>query len=259
MRRIWMARPLRPLARCMERLDAWGKPAFYCNVCGRDIRHPLDGPAHHSGAFARHQVIGGGFRPREQCPLCLASDRARFVAEALRVYTDALCRPCRVLDIAPMPCTEGFLRGHNARCAYTSGDIVPGRAQLTLDITRMALPDAAFDYVICCHVLEHVPDEGRAVREMTRVTKPGGAVLLSMPVALALESTLEDARYDTPQKRLAAYGQRDHVRLYGRDVAARLQAYGLDVREIVAGRDMPDAARRYGLIPEDRVYLCRRD
>lgn len=258
MKRIWMGRRRRKVLQWIERLDKLSKPVFECNACGRLIRHPIDGPTHESDVFERLRIVGGGFRLKEQCPFCLANDRLRFVIEVLRGHTDILTRPCKVLEFAPIKGLEQYLRAHG-QCEYLSGDIVPGRGMRVLDITQIDLPDASFDFIICNHVLEHIPDEARAVMEMRRVLRPGGCMLLSMPVSLALEETLETPDADTPEKRLARYGQDDHVRLYGLDVKRRLERYGLSVAEIIAKDDMPEAVARYGLIPEDRNYLCRID
>lgn len=241
----------------LERLDFITKPAFYCNVCGRPARHPFDGPKHNSDVIKRLSVVGGGFRKREQCAWCLSNDRLRFTVEVLNKHTGIFTSECAVLEFAPIDCLSELLK-RNSRLSYLSGDIVPGRAMRVIDITQIDLPDAAFDYVICNHVLEHIEREDRAVLEMLRVLKPGGRMLISMPIALALDHTLETGGADTPDKRLKAYGQRDHVRLYGRDVKARLEKYGLDVIEIIARDDMPGSVARYGLIPEDRNYLCAR-
>lgn len=256
MNRRWMSRKYIPLVRLLERADFVSKPVFECNVCNRPIRHPFDSPAHKSDVFEKMRVVGGGFRKKEQCPFCLSNDRLRFTIEVLSRYTDILSRPCKVLEFAPIQGLEMYLKARG-NCEYISGDIVSGRAMRVLDITNIDFPDATFDYVICNHVLEHIDNEEKAVREMMRVTKPGGCLLISMPVALSLEQTLESEYIDTPEKRLLLYGQGDHVRLYGRDVKKRLEQYGLDVTEIIAKDDTPDAVERYGLIPEDRNYLCR--
>jgi SAM-dependent methyltransferase len=58
---------------------------------------------------------------------------------------------------------------------------VPGNPRADVHGTIDAIPigDASFDVVLCLQVLEHVPDPGAAVRELRRVVRPGGRVLLS--------------------------------------------------------------------------------
>ncbi|MEW6187785.1 MAG: class I SAM-dependent methyltransferase [Thermodesulfobacteriota bacterium] len=52
---------------------------------------------------------------------------------------------------------------------------------LVSDITCLPFADASFDLVICSEVLEHIPDQGQAVRELTRVLRPGGNLVVSVP------------------------------------------------------------------------------
>jgi ubiquinone/menaquinone biosynthesis C-methylase UbiE len=52
---------------------------------------------------------------------------------------------------------------------------------LTGDITKLPFADHSFDVVICSEVLEHIPDEAEAIREITRVLKPGEIMAVSVP------------------------------------------------------------------------------
>lgn len=84
-----------------------------------------------------------------------------------------------------------------------------------------------FDGILCSHVLEHVPDDRRALGEFYRVLKPGGWAVLNVPIEG--ETTMEDPSVDSPKERLRRYGQEDHVRLYGADYGQRLSAAGFQV------------------------------
>lgn len=253
--RAWMGGRRLKLIRMPERADHGSKPLFECNICRRPIRYPFNSPRHVSDVFEAERVIGGGFRPKQQCPFCLANDRLRFTIEVLRAYTTVIQKPCDVLEIAPIEGMRLWL-SQNAQCRYVSGDIVPGRAQRVLDVTDIDFPDESFDFIVCCHVLEHIEREERAVSEMRRVLKPGGCLLLSFPVAQTRRETFEDASVTDAKDRLRLFGQEDHVRLYGMDAERRLAAYGLDVREIRADRDLPSLVAKYALIREDVNYLC---
>lgn len=49
------------------------------------------------------------------------------------------------------------------------------------DATSLDFPDASFDKVLCSEVIEHIPDAAQALREMRRVLRPGGSLVLSTP------------------------------------------------------------------------------
>ncbi|MBK8554775.1 MAG: methyltransferase domain-containing protein [Lewinellaceae bacterium] len=101
---------------------------------------------------------------------------------------------------------------------------------VNMDITDIQYPDAHFDAVICSHVLEHVPDDAKAMKEIHRVLKPGGWAIMLVPIDANLEKTFEDASITDPEARLKAYGQSDHVRQYGMDFGKRLENAGFTVK-----------------------------
>jgi SAM-dependent methyltransferase len=133
---------------------------------------------------------------------------------------------------------------------------------LRLDITRIACRDASFDAVICSHVLEHVTDDRRALRELKRILRPGGMLLLQHPIDPDRELTLEAPAVTRPQDRARIFGQEDHVRRYGMDFADRVRRAGLSVQRVPLVDELPDAiVRRCGLrdgssIRGDDLYVC---
>ncbi|MEA2285422.1 MAG: hypothetical protein QOJ21_1465 [Solirubrobacteraceae bacterium] len=140
---------------------------------------------------------------------------------------------------------------------YVTADLDPTGVDRRLDLMGLDLPDDAFEAVLCSHVLEHVPDDALAMRELRRVTADGGWCLVMVPLDLTREHTYEDPAIVTPEERLRAFWQPDHVRLYAPDIADRLRAAGFEV-ETVRPEDLGrDAARRARLLPSDWVFLCR--
>jgi SAM-dependent methyltransferase len=130
---------------------------------------------------------------------------------------------------------------------------------LRLDITALDLPDRAFDAIICSHVLEHVPDDRAAMRELRRVTAAGGFALVMVPLALHRGTTYEDPSITAPEEREHAFLQRDHVRLYAPDIADRLCSAGFVVETVDLHAELgPAAAARHGLLASDLIFLCRR-
>lgn len=138
-----------------------------------------------------------------------------------------------------------------ANLRYVSGDLLEGRGEQVVDLTALAFGDASFDLVIAFHVLEHVPDDARALAEIRRVLRPGGSALLQVP--LRDGPTLEDASVDTPEGRLATFGQEDHVRVYGSDFPARVTAAGLHA-EPVEYALAPGELERFGIPGDPRWW-----
>ena len=139
---------------------------------------------------------------------------------------------------------------------YLTADLDPTGVDLQLDLMDLALPDDAFDAVVCSHVLEHVPDDAAAMRELRRVTRPGGWCLVMVPLDVTRAETYEDPSVVTPEARRREFLQDDHVRLYAPDIVDRLATAGFAV-ETVRPQDLgADAIRRAGLLPADWVFLC---
>ena len=193
------------------------------------------------------------------CPFCRSHDRERhliFFFDKLGVWERL--SGASVLHLAP----EKHLAGRIAACnpaRYVRGDLVPSREGVErIDVTAIPYDAATFDWVICNHVLEHVPDDARALREVMRVLRPDGSAILQTPFASGLEKSLEDsAEIATDAKRIEFYGQEDHVRLYGRDLFDRIRAAGfrLDLKQ--HGEFLPDVdAARCGVCRDEPLFLC---
>jgi SAM-dependent methyltransferase len=164
-------------------------------------------------------------------------------------------RPKTVLHVAPEECLESRLRSHLGE-SYITADLMDPRAMIKMDITDIQHPDNHFDVIFCSHVLEHVPDDRRAMREFFRVLKPDGWAILLVPVTS--ERTFEDLSITDPTERLRLFGQEDHVRRYGPDYVDRLREAGFDV-EISRASDMFDEEDilRMGLTPAGgEIYYC---
>jgi len=162
-----------------------------------------------------------------------------------------------LLHFSPEWCLAQRLR-KRAGLRYVTTDLDPAQdADLRLDVTALDLPDGAFDAVLCSHVLEHVADDGAAMRELCRVTAPGGFCLVMVPLALDREDTYEDPAITAPADREREFLQFDHVRLYAPDIATRLRRAGFEVEVVDMARELGAEAERYRLLPSDLIFLCR--
>jgi SAM-dependent methyltransferase len=116
------------------------------------------------------------------------------------------------------------------------------------DARDLPFEDGSFDAVLCSHVLEHIPEDVEAAREMARVLRTDGLALIQVPVDLGLGKTYETSA-PTPADREREYGQHDHVRVYGPDVADRLdKAFGAVERVDYAASFAAAERRRMGLV-----------
>ena len=129
---------------------------------------------------------------------------------------------------------------------YLTADLLDTGVMESMDITDIAWPDGSFDVIYCSHVLEHVVDDCKAMRELCRVLAPSGWAMLNVPITA--NETFEDPSVTDPRERIRQFGQKDHVRRYGPDYMDRLTAAGFEVTRISAGDLVADAnIERYGL------------
>jgi hypothetical protein len=175
---------------------------------------------------------GLSHRETRVCPRCGAQERHRALWLYMRERTDLFRRPqLSILHWAPEH----------------------------MDMTDVPFKDGAFDLIVCVHVLEHVPDDRKAMREMVRVLKPGGVALLLVPIVLEQATQEEDPGVTTPAQRKEKYWQEDHLRLYGGDFPARLEEEGFEVTVDGWVRTLDQATLdRYGLFPLEDVYVARK-
>ncbi len=113
--------------------------------------------------------------------------------------------------------------------------------------------------MVCNHVLEHVSDDRKAMREFFRILRPGGWALLQSPVDHRRPDTFEDPTVTDPRERKRVFGQYDHVRIYGRDYVRRLEETGFSVTLDTFVRELPESeVRRLGLDRDEEIYFCRK-
>lgn len=208
----WVKTPLKRGRRLARQIIYYGNERF-CPVCGNTSRR-----------FRHYGVVR---RDDAQCVHCNALERHRFLWLFLSRKTDLFDgRPKTVLHVAPEPSFEPKLR-ERLGDSYLTADLFRTDTMVTMDIQSIAYPDESFDVIYCSHVLEHVPDDRKAIGEFYRtLTRDGWAILL---VPITAEKTFEDASITDPAERERVFGQDDHVRQYGPDYADRLREAGFKV------------------------------
>lgn len=197
-------------------------------------------------------------RPDCRCPGCGSLERHRLVWLFFALRTDLFTRPVRMLHFAPEQALEVRL-GALPNVDYLTADLDPTQAMVQMDITAIDRPDDSFDVLFASHVLEHVPDDVGAMRELLRVLRPDGWAILEVPMHGT--NTVEDPSITDADERTRRFGQHDHVRMYGRDgeYERRLRRAGFHVEVIpLADQLGPAATRRFRLDTAEQIYFCRK-
>jgi SAM-dependent methyltransferase len=245
----------------IRRARWWGL-RHRCPICRARLRRYLP-EGYPIPVLGELDVVGGEHRLERCCPICNANTRARLVWWYLQSEFRILERPVRLLHLAPELCIYRRLAAVPT-VSYCAGDRDPRRYAFArgicgLDATALPYPDARFDLVLANHVLEHVEDDWRALAEIRRVLRPGGIAILQVPVAQRLALTREDPAIVTPEEREDAFGQWDHVRLYGLDYPSRLEKAGFDVRCHTEHAEQGQAfLARWLVDPREVLYVATR-
>ena len=210
------------------------KTKWLCPCCGLKYRSFIAG---------NHRKNSGKFDPSRYenvrqdilCPVCLSFPRHRMLALWLERHMDLL-RDARILYFAPGKSETLWLRRRKVSC--TTADLY-GEADLKLDIQATGLPDGSWDVIVCNHVLEHVDDFRKAVKEMFRILRPGGSFICSFPMDPGIELVDEDASLQTEEARIRRFGQFDHKRVFGMKADRFLTEAGFAVEKL-CGADFPE-------------------
>ena len=220
------------LAECVRLYDS--RPVGECPACG------------FTGRFRPEPRFGRS----ESCPQCGSLERHRLLALAVKDGFVGFARQ-EVLHFAPDPMIGRIIESQEPAC-HTTADSTPGRADSVLDIEHIAAPDLSWDRIVCSHVLEHVEDR-LALAELVRVLRPGGQVVIMVPLVEGWSRTYEDAAIVGEEARAAHFLQGDHLRLYGADLRDRIAAAGFTLAEFTAGG--PETVR-YRLSHGEKVFLA---
>lgn len=188
------------------------------------------------------------------CPRCGSSPRHRLAYYLLK---DKLGTGHTTLQVAPLKMTEKWLKSFSNE--YLSIDLNEDkRAMRKMDLTALDIEDFSFSLIWAAHVLEHIPEDRKAMAEMFRVLKPGGIAIILVPIGG--DKTYENDAVQTDEERLKHFLQADHVRFYGLDIAERLGNAGFAVEVMDISEVSPRNIKRFGMeYPLTRqIFVCRK-
>ena len=236
----------RPL---LIRLSYLVRPAVAAYYRGTGYTDPIDGKSYRS--FLPYGY--GKQRENVLAPGTLSLERHRLLWLFLKEHTSFFTKPLKVLHFAP---EQAFYNRFKAlkHLDYTTTDLNSPLADVKADICNLPFADNSFDVILCNHVLEHIPDDRKAMEELYRVMKPGGWGIFQIPQDLTRQTTFEDDSITDPVERARIFGQYDHVRVYGRDYFDKLRAVGFKVREDdLAARLPKEKADTYRIDPNELI------
>ncbi|MHA7832600.1 MAG: class I SAM-dependent methyltransferase [Flagellimonas sp.] len=221
----------RPL---LIRLSYWVRPLVAFFLTGNRFTDPIDGKSFRS--FLPY----GYENPRENVlsPSTLSLERHRLLWLYLKNKTDFFTKSLKLLHFAPEQAFYNrFKKLDNLE--YTTTDLNSPLADVTADICNLPFQDNSFDVILCNHVLEHIPNDTKAMQELYRIMKVGGWGIFQIPQDLKREETFEDNSITDRKERARIFGQYDHVRIYGRDYFDKLRSIGFTVEEVDYTHTLP--------------------
>lgn len=223
---------IKPYKMISETLALHYNGLSHCPICNKKYNDKFMKTGKNYPVITEKQIIGGGER-YTRCPICQSNERQRLTYLFLsNIFRTNNSKRLKVIHIAPEKCLSSYLSKLD-NIEYIKGDLFCSGYKypadvINLDLMNLALETNSVDVFICNHVLEHVQDDIRCMREIYRVLKPGGIAVLQVPYSLNTEHTIRD-KVSSNNERIAKYGQRDHVRLFGMDYPNLLESVGFKV------------------------------
>jgi len=233
------------------------RPIIALYLKGDKFTDPIDGKS-----FRKFLPYGYG-KQRENAlsPSTLSLERHRLMWLFLKDETKFFKtkEKLKVLHIAPEQCFLDIFRNQD-NLEYITSDLESPIADVKADICDLPFKDNEFDVVFCNHVLEHIPDDTKAMQELFRVLKNGGFGIFQIPQDLSRAITFEDDSITDKKQRAEIFGQYDHVRVYGRDYFDKLRKIGFRVDEVDYTKKIaPEKLERFCLMKGEILPVCYKD
>lgn len=230
---------------------------YKCPICGYHSRDLMP-IGNDLPVIKEKHIIGAGLR-NGGCYKCGALDRFKliytFLKYELNIFKD---NDKRILHFAPETIiAQKFIEANFTN--YIQADFFAEGQHceyndkvMHMDVQDIPYADNTFDLILCNHVLEHVPNDQKALQEIYRVLKKDGLAIIQVPISKTEMKTLENPNITSEKERERLFGQKDHVRLYGQDYIYRLEIAGFNVQCINLFPMYP----KFGINPEEKLFIC---
>lgn len=236
------------------RLSYLARPFLVFYLKGNTFTDPIDGKS-----FKKFLPYGyANSRENVLSPSTLSLERHRLLWLYLVKETNFFKDKLKVLHFAP---EQAFYKRFKKlkNIDYTTTDLNSPLADIKADICNLPFANNQFDVILCNHVLEHIPNDTKAMQELYRVMKPGGWGIFQIPQDVNRKITFEDYTIIDKKERTKIFGQYDHVRIYGLDYFDKLRSIGFIVTEIKYQNTItPELVKKYALAEEEIIPLCKK-
>jgi len=237
---IWWSKFLAPLVDILFR--------------GNDFTDPINGKSY------RKFLPYGYVKQRDNAlsPGTLSLERHRLLWLYLNNETNFFSKTLKVLHIAPEQCFYNLFKNLK-NINYTTFDLNSPLADIKGDICNMPFKENSFDFILCNHVLEHINDDKKAMKELYRVLNKNGTAILQVPINQKSSKTFEDSSIVNKKERIEKFGQYDHIRLYGLDYFKKLESFGFKVDPLKYSKEFTESEIiKYGLIKDEIIPVCKK-
>ena len=235
----------RPL---LIQLSIWFRPLIKLYFKGDQFTDPIDGSSYRKFLSYGYQNL----RQNALCPGTLSLERHRLLWLYLDRKTTFLTDSIRVLHIAPEQVFYKKFKSFS-HWDYTTSDLHSPLADVKADICALPFEDNSYDFILCNHVLEHIPNDLKAMEELYRVLKLRGTAILQVPLEEDRENTFEDDAITDQQERTRIFGQYDHVRVYGQDYYNRLEEVGFKATAVDFIKEISATEVKRFALPTERI------
>ena len=197
-------------------------------------------------------------RKNALCPGTFSLERHRLLWLYLKKETDFFNSNNKILHFAPEQCFHKFFKSFFKN--YTSIDLNSPIVDIKADICNLPFNDNSYDYILCNHVLEHIYDDEKAMKEIFRVLNKNGIAILQVPIDIKSNLTQEGRDIDDKEVRSKLFGQYDHLRMYGLDYFKKLKKVGFNVKNIdYLSKLSKDEVEKFSLTNAGTIPVCIKD
>lgn len=221
---------------------------------GNEFTDPINGKSY------RKFLPYGYVKQRDNAlsPGTLSLERHRLLWLYLNNETNFFSKTLKVLHIAPEQCFYNLFKNLK-NINYTTFDLNSPLADIKGDICNLPFKENSFDFILCNHVLEHINDDKKAMKELYRVLNKNGTAILQVPINQKSRKTFEDSSIVDKKERIEKFGQYDHIRLYGLDYFKKLESFGFKVDPLKYSKEFTESEIiKYGLIKDEIIPVCKK-